>query len=69
MRNMLSFFGGLLAGALVGGAITLLLTPASGSDLVESVETRWHNAVDEAQAARLERERELQRQYELAKRR
>lgn len=69
MRNALSFMGGLLAGALVGGTITLLFTPASGDDLIEGVETRWHEAVDEAQAARLQRERELQLQYELAKRR
>lgn len=68
MRNVLSFIGGMLAGALVAGAITLLVTPASGDDLIEKVETRWNNAVDEAQAARLQRERELYLKYELAKR-
>lgn len=68
MRNVLSFVGGMLAGALVAGGITLLVTPASGQDLIEGIETRWNNAVDEAQAARLRRERELYLKYELGKR-
>ncbi len=69
MRKILSFMAGMIAGALVGGTITLLLTPASGADLIEEVETRWHDAVEEANAARLRRERELELQFELAKRR
>ena len=69
MRNALSFVAGMMAGALVGGTITLLFTPASGDDLIEGVETRWNEAVDEANAARIQRERELELQFELAKRR
>jgi gas vesicle protein len=68
MRKVLSFMAGMLAGALVGGTITLLLTPASGEELIEEIESRWHAAVDEAHAARIQKERELELQFELAKR-
>lgn len=68
MKKFFSFMAGALCGALVGGITTLLLTPASGDDLRRQAEERWQLAVDEARRARDERQRELERQFEMAKR-
>jgi gas vesicle protein len=68
MSKFWSFTAGALSGALVGSVITLLFTPASGDDLVAGAEARWQAAVDEANRAREAKERQLELEFELAKR-
>lgn len=67
MKRIFSFLAGTLCGIVVGGAATLLLTPASGEDLREQAEARWRSAKDEAQMAMDERRRELEAQFDLAR--
>lgn len=68
MKKIFSFLAGALCGAVVGGVATLLLTPASGEDLRAQAEAHWQNAKDEAQLAMEERQRELELQFEIARR-
>jgi gas vesicle protein len=68
MSKFWSFSAGALSGALVGGIVTLLLTPKSGDDLINDAENRWNAAVDEANRARIEKQLELEAQFEMAKR-
>lgn len=68
MKKLFSFMAGALCGALVGGVLTLLFTPASGEDLVSGAQARWQLAVDEARMAREETQRQLEEQFEIARR-
>lgn len=68
MKRVFSFLAGALCGAVVGGVATLLLTPASGEDLRTQAEQHWQNAKSEAQLAMEERRRELEEQFEVARR-
>jgi len=68
MSKFWSFSAGALSGALVGSIVTLLLTPKSGDDLINDAENRWNSAVDEANRARIEKQQELEAQFEMAKR-
>ena len=68
MSKFWSFSAGALSGALVGGIVTLLFTPKSGDDLINDAENRWNSAVDEANRARIEKQQELEAQFEMAKR-
>ena len=68
MKKVFSFLAGALCGAVVGGVATLLLTPASGEDLRAQAEDKWETARSEAQLAMEERRRELEQQFELARR-
>lgn len=63
MKKMFSFLSGSLCGALVGAVLALLLTPASGEELREGAKNRWQNALDEAQKARQETQKQLEAQY------
>ena len=68
MKKLFSFLAGALCGALVGGVLTLLFTPASGDDLRSGAQNRWQMAKDEARRAREETQRELEEQFEIARR-
>ncbi len=68
MKKLFSFMAGALCGALVGGVLTLLFTPASGEDLVSSAQERWQLAKDEARTAREETQRQMVEQFEMARR-
>jgi gas vesicle protein len=68
MSKFWSFTAGALSGALVGGIVTLLFTPKSGDELVADAEHRWNTAVDEANRARVEKQLEMEAQFEMAKR-
>lgn len=68
MKKIFSFMAGALCGAVVGGVVTLLFTPASGQDLRSQAEAHWQNAKDEAQLAMDQRRRELESQFEIARR-
>ena len=67
MSKFWSFTAGALSGALVGGVVTLLFTPKSGEDLISDAEARWNAAVDEANRAREEKQKELEMEFEVAK--
>jgi len=68
MSKFWSFTAGALSGALVGGVATLLFTPKSGEDLIADAEARWNAAVDEANRAKEEKQRELEMEFQAAKR-
>ena len=48
MGKVMGFLAGAVCGALVGGVAALLLTPASGTELVQNVEERWQLTLSEA---------------------
>ena len=55
MGKVMGFLAGAVCGALVGGVAALLLTPASGTELVQNVEERWQLTLSEARQARDEK--------------
>ncbi len=63
MNKAFSFMAGALCGALIGGVTALLLTPASGSELKESVVERWETAKQEATTAMEETRIQLENEY------
>ena len=65
MGKVMGFLAGAVCGALVGGVAALLLTPASGTELVQNVEERWQLTLAEARQARDEKRRELETQYRM----
>lgn len=69
MKKIFSFLAGALVGAAVGGIGVLLFTPSSGEDLRATAEARWNAALSEARMAQEEKQRELELQFEMAKRR
>lgn len=64
MSKLFSFTAGAICGALVGATVILLMTPASGEDLVATARARWEDALAEGQRAREARERELHAEFE-----
>ncbi|MFN2134667.1 MAG: hypothetical protein ACK2UK_01850 [Candidatus Promineifilaceae bacterium] len=68
MSKFWSFTAGALSGALVGGVLTVLFTPASGEELIDGAEARWNAAVEDANRAREQKLRELEYEFERAKR-
>lgn len=67
MNKAMSFMAGAVCGALIGAVTALLLTPASGSDLLQGAEERWQLTKTEARNAMEERRRELEVQYRSAR--
>lgn len=67
MHKLMSFMTGAICGALVGAVAALLLTPASGEELLQSAEERWQLTKNEARLAMEERRIELETQYRSAK--
>lgn len=65
MGKVMGFLAGAVCGALVGGVAALLLTPASGTELIQNVEERWQLTLAEARQARDEKRRELETQYRM----
>ena len=63
MGKVMGFLAGAVCGALAGGVAALLLTPASGTELIQNVEERWQLTLAEARRARDEKRRELETQY------
>ncbi len=68
MNKVMGFMAGAVCGALVGAITALLLTPASGTELVQDIEARWDLTKSEARLAMEERKRELETQFNIAKR-
>jgi uncharacterized membrane-anchored protein YhcB (DUF1043 family) len=67
MNKMFSFMAGALCGALIGGVAALLLTPDSGEQLKKNAQNRWQAAVNDAREAMEETQRQLEEQFEQAK--
>jgi len=63
MNKVFSFSAGAICGALVGGVLVLLFTPASGEDLLQAANDRWQSALNEGRQAMVERRRELEGQF------
>jgi gas vesicle protein len=68
MRKFASFMVGMLAGALVGAAAAILLTPYSGSELQEQIQARVQELIEEGKRAASARRGELEAQLEAFKR-
>ncbi len=60
MRKILVFGAGLLAGAIIGAGVSLLLTPASGDDLREGTKERYKRVLEESVKAAAERRTQLE---------
>jgi gas vesicle protein len=68
MDDALEVMGGLVLGALVGGAIALLLVPCSGRDTRAAIRGRINLVIEEGRRAAAEKRAELEAQFAEAKR-
>ena len=67
MRKVVSLLIGLLAGAVVGAAVAILLAPYSGAELQERIRTRAQGLIEEGKRAAVARRAELEAQLEAFK--
>lgn len=63
MNKIFSFLAGAISGALIGGVLVILFTPASGEELKQSAVDRWNLAMTEAKNAREQKRLELETQF------
>jgi gas vesicle protein len=68
MGKVLMFMGGVIAGAIIGGAVTLLMTPQSGDSLRGQARQRYQDALEAGRKAADERKQQLVSEYEAMKR-
>jgi gas vesicle protein len=68
MGKVLVFMGGIIAGAILGGAAALLMTPQSGENLRSQARSRYQDAMDAGRKAADERKQQLIAEYEAMKR-
>ena len=68
MGKFLMFMGGAIVGAIVGGAVTLLMTPQSGESLRGQTQQRYQDALEAGRKAADERKHQLVDEYEAMKR-
>jgi gas vesicle protein len=62
MRRFMSFMSGVLLGSIAGAVVALLFTPASGDELRQQAEERYHEIENEVRSAAAARRAELERQ-------
>lgn len=62
MKKTCSLFIGLFAGALIGSALVLLLTPWSGDELKDKIKDYAENFQEEVRQAGAEKRQELEEQ-------
>ena len=62
MRRLSTFLTGAIFGSLVGAALALVLTPASGQKLRGNIQSRYIELRDEVQQAAETRRAELEEQ-------
>ncbi|MCC7354032.1 MAG: YtxH domain-containing protein [Anaerolineae bacterium] len=67
MRKLMDFLSGLVAGALVGGAIGLLLSPQPGSETQQGLRARVTEIIEEGKRAAAQRRAELEAELAEAK--
>jgi len=67
MNKTFSFLVGLVAGAVVGAAVAILLAPYSGPELQERMRTRTQGLIEEGKRAAAARRAELETQLEAFK--
>jgi gas vesicle protein len=67
MNKVFAFLSGAASGALLGAAIALLFTPASGSELIREAQERWELTKSEARRAMEEKRQEMENQFDAAK--
>jgi gas vesicle protein len=68
MGKVLMFMGGVIAGAIIGGAVALLLTPQSGESMRGQARQRYQDALEAGRQAADERKQQLVSEYEAMKR-
>ncbi len=68
MDDALDFLAGLVLGAVVGGAVALLLAPRPGSETQAILRRQIEEVVEEGRRAAAERRAELEAQFAEAKR-
>ena len=68
MQKTISFFIGVLSGAIVGAAVAILLAPQSGQELQKQMRTRVQGLIEEGRRAAAARRAELELQLEAFKR-
>lgn len=67
MNKLMSFVAGSLCGAVVGAAVVLLTTPASGQQLRADAQARVELAMAEARQAMEETRRQKELEFEMMK--
>jgi gas vesicle protein len=68
MRRTISFFVGVVSGAMVGAAVAILLAPSSGQELQNRMRSRVQALIEEGRRAAAARRVELEAQLEAFKR-
>ncbi len=68
MGKVLVFMGGIIAGAILGGAAALLMTPQSGESLRGQARQRYQDALEAGRKAADDRKQQLIDEYEAMKR-
>ena len=66
MKDVLSFLGGLLGGAIVGAAVVILLAPQSGTDTRQAIVQKYHEIIDSGRQTILEKRQSLRGEYQAA---
>ncbi len=67
MRKFFAFLAGLMSGAVVGGAVALLMAPMSGRDLQTEIGSRVDQLKAEIETAAAEQEKRLRAEFERMK--
>jgi len=67
MDDAIDFLGGLVLGAAIGGVISLLFAPQSGSDLQQKLRERANLVIEEGRRAAADRRAELEAQFAQSK--
>ena len=67
MRKFFAFMTGTLCGAIVGGAISLLLAPMSGQSMQEELAVRFDKLKADIEASVAEQEKRLRAEFERMK--
>jgi gas vesicle protein len=68
MDKALDFLEGLVLGALVGGAVAMLLAPRTGAETQAALRARVDGVIEEGRRAAADRRAELEAQFAEAKR-
>ncbi len=68
MGKVLVFMSGVIAGAILGGVVAILMTPQSGENLRGQARQRYQDALEAGKKAADERKQQLINEYEAMKR-